>query len=140
MVKEGDEILSGCINREGQLRCEVTSTSTDSAAAALYSAVENGAKRGDVVPGTFAWIQTYLTPIITVAAILVLVLLPLIFDIPIDEAVRRAAMLLVLASPARSMWQCRSSGCAPCAAPRKTACSMTAAAHGQRSLRRHRRL
>ena len=99
MVKEGDEILSGCINREGQLRCEVTSTSTDSAAAALYSAVENGAKRGDVVPGTFAWIQTYLTPIITVAAILVLVLLPLIFDIPIDEAVRRAAMLLVLASP-----------------------------------------
>ena len=99
LVKEGDEILSGCLNQNGQLRCEVTSLSSDSAAAALFAAVENGAKRGEVVPKSFGWIQTYLTPIVTVAAILVLVLLPLIFDITIQESVRRAAMLLVLASP-----------------------------------------
>ncbi len=99
LVKEGEEILSGCVNQNGELRCEVTSTSADSAAAALFAAVENGAKRGEVVPKSFVWIQTYLTPIVTVVAILVLVLLPLIFDITIQESVRRAAMLLVLASP-----------------------------------------
>ena len=99
LAKEGDELLAGSLNRGGELRCEVTATAADSAARALYSSVESGAKRGEVIPKTLASLQMYYTPAVTLLAILLIILLPLLAETTINEAVRRAAMFLVIANP-----------------------------------------
>ena len=99
LAKEGDELLAGSLNRGGELRCEVTATAADSAARALYSSVESGAKRGEVIPKTLASLQMYYTPAVTLLAILLIILLPLLTETTINEAVRRAAMFLVIANP-----------------------------------------
>ncbi len=99
LAKEGDELLSGSLNLSGELRCEVTSTAADSAARALYNSVENGAGRGEVIPKALSSLQMYFAPAVTVLAILLIVLLPLLSDTTLGEAVRRAAMFLVIANP-----------------------------------------
>ncbi|HIS15041.1 MAG TPA: HAD-IC family P-type ATPase [Candidatus Scatomorpha merdavium] len=99
LAKEGDELLSGSLNRGGQLRCEVTSTAADSAARALYNSVEHGAARGEVIPKSLSSLQMYFAPAVTVLAIFMIVLLPLLTELSIGESVRRAAMFLVIANP-----------------------------------------
>ncbi len=99
LAKEGDELLAGSLNRGGELRCEVTSTAADSAARALYNSVENGAKRGEVIPKSLSALQMYYTPAVTLLAILLIVLLPLLSEVSLGEAVRRGAMFLVIADP-----------------------------------------
>ena len=99
LAKEGDELLSGSLNLSGELRCEVTSAAADSAAQALYKSVENGAQRGEVIPKSLSALQMYFTPAVTVLAILMIILLPLLTETTLGEAVRRAAMFLVIADP-----------------------------------------
>lgn len=99
LAKEGDELLSGSLNRGGQLRCEVTSTAADSAARALYNSVEHGAARGEVIPKSLSSLQMYFAPAVTVLAIFRIVLLLLLTELSIGESVRRAAMFLVIANP-----------------------------------------
>ena len=98
-VKEGDELYSGSVNLVGELRCEVTSAQSDSAAARLYAAVESMPDRGEGVPEALRGLRSYFPAAVTVLAILIGVLLPMFTSISMAESVRRAAMFLVIASP-----------------------------------------
>ena len=98
-VKEGDELLSGCINLSGELRCEVSATQKDSTAAKLYNSIESAPGRGEAVPQGLLTVKFYFSAALTVLAILIAALLPLFSDCTVSESVRRAAMFLVIASP-----------------------------------------
>lgn len=98
-VKEGDELLSGCVNLSGELHCEVSSAQADSAAARLYASVQAVPGRGQAVPSLLAEVKKYFPAVVTVLAVLVAGLLPLVMDISYAESVRRATMFLVIASP-----------------------------------------
>lgn len=98
-VKEGEELLSGGVNLTGELRCEVTSAQSESAAATLYATVENAPRKGEAVPEALLSLQKYFTPVVTAVAVLLAALLPIFLDITLAESVRRATMFLVIASP-----------------------------------------
>lgn len=99
-VKEGDELLSGCVNMSGELRCEVSTTQAESAAARLYSSINEAPGRGSAVPEALRGLKMYFPSAIIVLAILIAALLPFFAEnITVAESVRRAAMFLVIASP-----------------------------------------
>lgn len=98
-VKEGDELFSGCINASGELRCEVSSVQSESTAARLYAEINAAPGRGEVVPEALQSLRKYFPPVITAIAVLIAALLPIFLDISVSEAVRRASMFLVIASP-----------------------------------------
>lgn len=98
-VKEGDELYSGCVNISGEVKCEVSSTQSESTAAKLYEQIQSAPRRGESIPETLQSLNRYFAPVITAVAVLVAALLPIFLDISIADSVRRATMLLVIASP-----------------------------------------
>ena len=98
-VKEGDELYSGCVNISGEVKCEVSSTQSESTAAKLYAQIQAAPSRGESIPEALQGLNRYFAPVITAVAILVAALLPIFLDISIADSVRRATMLLVIASP-----------------------------------------
>ena len=100
VVKEGDELYSGCINVSGEVRCEVSSTQSESTASKLYSQVQSAPGRGEAIPEALQGLCKYFAPAITAVAVLVAALLPIFLEnVTVAESVRRATMLLIIASP-----------------------------------------
>lgn len=100
VVKEGDELYSGCINVSGEVRCEVSSTQSESTASKLYSQVQSAPGRGEAIPEALQGLRKYFAPAITAVAVLVAALLPIFLEnVTVAESVRRATMLLIIASP-----------------------------------------
>ena len=98
-IAEGDEILSGCVNLNGTLTCEVTAAQADSAAAALIQAVDAATRGGSSVPSLATRFLELYTPVIVVLAVIVAGILPLVYKIDILQAIRRALVFLVIANP-----------------------------------------
>lgn len=96
---EGDEILSGCINLDGTLRCEVTAAQVDSAAAAMLRSVRSAFNAGFPVPRAMRRFLDLYTPVMLILTVLVAGILPLIYKIGITYAIRRALVFLVIANP-----------------------------------------
>lgn len=99
LAGEGDELLSGGMNLSGELICEVTSPSKDSTAAVFYKNVEKASASGKVLPAALERLMGYFTPVVCVIAVLIAALLPLAMQVSVAEAVRRAAVFLIIANP-----------------------------------------
>lgn len=99
-VKEGDELLSGSLNVGDELICEVTGTSEDSTASLFYKGVAHASVTGSVYPEALEKAANYFTPVVCVIAVLIAALLPLaVQSISVSEAIRRAAVFLIVANP-----------------------------------------
>ncbi len=72
-VKVGDEILSGCVNLTAQITVRVTKVFYDSTAAKILDLVENAAMRKSKAENFISKFARYYTPIVIVAAILLMV-------------------------------------------------------------------
>jgi len=95
----GSTVFSGTINREGHLRIRVDRPAKDSALAKIARLIEEAEAKKSQTERFVDRFARYYTPVVTVAAVLVGVLPPLLFDAPVSVWVLRALTLLVIACP-----------------------------------------
>ena len=76
-VKEGDDLVSGCVNGNGLLRAEVTKEFDDSTVAKILELVENASSKKAPVENFITKFAKYYTPAVCYSALVLAVIPPL---------------------------------------------------------------
>lgn len=98
-VRPGDEVISGCINRQGSLMVRVTKTYENSTVSKILQLVEEAEERKAPAENFITRFARVYTPIVTVAALILALVPPLLFNAPWQEWLRRACTFLVISCP-----------------------------------------
>ncbi len=98
-VKEGDDLVSGCVNGNGLLRAEVTREFDDSTVAKILELVENASSKKAHVENFITRFARYYTPAVVIGAVVLAVIPPLFAGQLWAEWVRRACTFLVISCP-----------------------------------------
>lgn len=98
-VIAGDAIISGCINGSGTLRVEVSKEFEDSTVAKILELVENAGSKKAQVENFITRFAKYYTPLVTIGALLLAILPPLLFGEDWADWIKRACIFLVISCP-----------------------------------------
>lgn len=98
-AKPGDEIISGCVNGNGTLKVKTTKVFDDSTVAKILELVENASSKKAKVENFITRFAKYYTPIVTIGAVLLAILPPLILGGGFGEWIQRACIFLVISCP-----------------------------------------
>ena len=99
MVSEGSDVISGCINQSGVLRVMVTKAYEDSTVAKILDLVENASSRKARLENFITRFAKYYTPVVTIAAVVMAVLFPLLFKVSWADGIKRACNFLIVSCP-----------------------------------------
>jgi len=95
----GDEIVSGCVNGSGTLKVEVTKEFDDSTVAKILELVENASSKKAKVENFITRFAKYYTPFVTIGAVLLAVVPPLVMGGGFADWIHRACIFLVISCP-----------------------------------------
>lgn len=95
----GTELISGCVNGSGTLRARTTKSYEDATVTRILELVENASSRKARVEGFITRFAKYYTPVVTLCAVLLAVLPPLLLGKEWGEWIRRACIFLVVSCP-----------------------------------------
>ena len=95
----GDEIISGCVNGSGTLKVRTTKEFDDSTVAKILELVENASSKKAKVENFITKFAKYYTPVVTIGAVILAVLPPLILGGGWGEWIQRACIFLVISCP-----------------------------------------
>ncbi len=95
----GSEVISGCVNGSGTLRVRTTKAYADATVTRILELVENASSRKARVEGFITRFAKYYTPIVTLCAVLLAALPPLLLGKEWGEWIRRACIFLVVSCP-----------------------------------------
>lgn len=98
-IEKGNEVLSGSINVGNAIYLEVIREEKDSTISKIVELVENASRNKSKTEKYISKFCKYYTPIVIVLAILVLIFLPIIFKVSINDAIYRALNFLVISCP-----------------------------------------
>ena len=99
-VKEGDEVLSGCININGVIKIEVTKEYGESTVSKILDLVENASSKKSKSENFITKFAQYYTPAVVIIALILAVLPPLIIkEASFSEWLYRALSFLVVSCP-----------------------------------------
>ena len=99
-VNVGDEVLSGCINKNGALTVEVEKEFGESTVSKILDLVENASSRKAKAENFITKFAKYYTPIVVIAALLLAVVPTIVFGFEIFyEWLYRALTFLVVSCP-----------------------------------------
>ena len=99
-VDEGDEILSGCINKNATLTVKVTKDFDDSTVSRILELVETASSRKSSSEKFITKFAKYYTPVVLVCAIVLAVVPPLVIDgATFSDFIYRALSFLVVSCP-----------------------------------------
>ncbi len=98
-VREGDEVLSGCINENGVITVKVTKSFGDSTAVKIIDMVENASSRKAPTENFITTFARYYTPVVVILAALLAIIPPLCFGAEWVEWIRRGFVFLVISCP-----------------------------------------
>ena len=98
-AKAGDEIISGCVNGSGTLKVKTTKEFDDSTVAKILELVENASSKKAKVENFITRFAKYYTPVVTIGAVLLAILPPLILGGGWAEWIQRACIFLVISCP-----------------------------------------
>ncbi|MBR2784646.1 MAG: cadmium-translocating P-type ATPase [Clostridia bacterium] len=96
---KGQEILSGSINAGGAITVKTIREEKDSAVSQIVELVENAAKNKSKTEKYISKFCKIYTPVVIILAILVILVLPLAFNLTWSEAIYRALNFLVISCP-----------------------------------------
>ena len=94
----GNDVLSGCVNGEGTLKCITLKAYEDSAVSLILELVENAGSRKSKTEKFITKFAKYYTPVVTVGALL-LMIIPSLITGEWMEWLRRACTFLVISCP-----------------------------------------
>ncbi len=95
----GDEIISGCVNGSGTLKVRTTKEFDDSTVAKILELVENASSKKAKVENFITRFAKYYTPVVTIGALLLAILPPLILGGGWGSWIERACIFLVVSCP-----------------------------------------
>lgn len=98
-VREGSEIISGCVNGSGLLKVQVTKEFDDSTVSKILELVENASSKKAKVENFITRFAKYYTPVVVCAAVLLAILPTLLFGQPFTEWLKRSCIFLVISCP-----------------------------------------
>lgn len=95
----GDDIISGCVNGSGTLKVQVSKEFDDSTVAKILELVENASSKKAKVENFITKFAKYYTPIVTISAVALALLPPLILGGGWGDWIQRACIFLVISCP-----------------------------------------
>lgn len=95
----GDEVISGCVNGSGTLKVRVTKEFDDSTVAKILELVENASSQKAKTENFITRFAKYYTPAVTIGAVVLAILPPLILGGGWAEWIQRACIFLVISCP-----------------------------------------
>ncbi|MGN0144492.1 MAG: heavy metal translocating P-type ATPase [Clostridium sp.] len=98
-VSAHDEIISGCVNGSGTLKVQVTKEFDDSTVAKILELVENASSQKANVENFITRFARYYTPIVTIGAVILAVIPPIILGGAWGDWIQRACIFLVISCP-----------------------------------------
>ena len=98
-AKAGDEIISGCVNGSGTLKVKTPKEFDDSTVAKILELVENASSKKAKVENFITRFAKYCTPVVTIGAVILAILPPLILGGGWAEWIQRACIFLVISCP-----------------------------------------
>lgn len=99
-VKENDEILSGCINKNSLLKIKVTKEVDESTVSKILDLVENASNRKSKSENFITKFAKYYTPCVVIIAIILAILPPIILEFnTFADWLYRALSFLVVSCP-----------------------------------------
>jgi Cd2+/Zn2+-exporting ATPase len=99
LVNNSDVVLSGSINMGDVIEIKVTNAYQDSTVSKILELLESATDKKTKTETAVAKISKVYTPIIIVLAILVMILLPILFNISFKEGLYRGLTFLVISCP-----------------------------------------
>lgn len=95
----GDEIISGCVNGSSTIKVKVTKAFEDSTVARILELVENASSKKAKVENFITRFAKYYTPVVTIGAMILAILPPLILGGGWADWIQRACIFLVISCP-----------------------------------------
>ena len=95
----GDEIISGCVNGSSTIKVKVTKAFEDSTVARILELVENASSKKAKVENFITRFAKYYTPVVTIGAVILAILPPLILGGGWADWIQRACIFLVFSCP-----------------------------------------
>lgn len=94
-----DEIISGCVNGNGTLKVKVTKEFDDSTVSKILELVENASTKKAKVENFITRFAKYYTPVVTIGAVLLAVIPPIVLGGGWSNWIQRACIFLVISCP-----------------------------------------
>lgn len=98
-VQEGDNVISGCINKNGVLHIQVEKEFGESTVSKILDLVENASTKKAKTENFITKFARYYTPIVVIGAVLLAVIPPLLFGLKFSDWLSRALIFLVISCP-----------------------------------------
>ena len=98
-VTAGEEIFSGCVNGSGTLKVKTTKEFDDSTVSKILELVENASSKKARTEKFITKFAKYYTPVVTVGAVALALIPPLILGGGFGEWIQRACTFLVISCP-----------------------------------------
>lgn len=98
-VSAGDDVISGCVNGEGILKVKVAKKYEDSTVAKILELVENASSKKARLENFITRFARVYTPIVTVSALLLAVIPPLVLGYSFADWIERACIFLIVSCP-----------------------------------------
>ena len=95
----GDEIISGCVNGSSTIKVKVTKAFEDSTVARILELVENASSKKAKVENFITRFAKYYTPVVTIGAVILAILPPLILGGGWADWIQRVCIFLVISCP-----------------------------------------
>ena len=95
----GDEIISGCVNGNGTLKVRTTKEFDDSTVSKILELVENASSKKAHVENFITRFARYYTPVVTIAAVILAIVPPLVLGGGWSDWIQRACIFLVISCP-----------------------------------------
>lgn len=95
----GSEVFSGCVNGEGVLRVRTTKAYEDSTVSKVLELVENASEKKARLENFITRFARVYTPAVTLGAVMLAVVMPLILSQPFDSWIHRACVFLIVSCP-----------------------------------------
>ncbi len=95
----GDDVISGCVNGESILKVKVSKIYEDSTVAKILELVENASNKKSRMENFITRFARYYTPIVTIGAVILAIIPPLILGESFSDWIYRACTFLIVSCP-----------------------------------------
>lgn len=98
-VSCGESVISGCVNGEGILKVRVEKAYEDSTVAKILELVENASNKKSRMENFITRFARYYTPVVTIGALFLAIIPPILGMLPWTDSIRRACIFLIVSCP-----------------------------------------
>ena len=98
VVKDSD-VISGCVNGEGILKIKAVKAYEDSTVSRILELVENASDKKSRMENFITRFARYYTPVVTVGALLLAIIPPILGQLSLSDSIKRACIFLIVSCP-----------------------------------------